>query len=221
MSQSNAFPRTLLPLFTDPNEDPAAWRDAVTSGAGTVAMLRLPATDQPTGWSALHKGIRELAAAGVQPLGHLSLGYAARPMSAVRAELTSWASLAVPGVFLDHAPTSHSQLELVVRTIAAADHSGLERIVLNPGRLVNPVYRWLNATICTFEGSWSEYLTWSGEGAEEGDGHLVFGVPRPELPLAHALVLARGAGLHLITEQANAHSSPGPRDAAMPAARRG
>lgn len=180
-------------------------------------MLRLPDAHTPP--SALTTGIGRLLDAGVPALGHVDLGYGARPLSQVMAELRRWADLRVSGVFLDHAPTAQYQLDVVVQTIQAAHHNGLHEIVLNPGGPVNPVYRRLGVTVCTFEGSWRDYLTWSGDEAAAGDGHLVFGVPHDELAVARALVLARGAGLYLIAEHTDAYSAPGPPPHPVGAAR--
>ena len=145
--------------------------------------------------------------AGVHPLGHVSLGYATRPLGDVLAEITHWAALPVRGVFLDHAPAGPYQVGPVVHAVRAARRSGLATVVLNPGIPVDPSYRRLEATICTFEGSWSAYLAWSGEGAVAGDGHLVFDVPRHEWEAARALIAARHAGLFLITDRHPAYSA--------------
>ena len=48
--------------------------------------------------------------------------------------------------------------------------AGLARLVLNPGVPVDPMYRALDAAICTFDGPWFEYRDWSGEDAMAGDG---------------------------------------------------
>jgi hypothetical protein len=70
-------------------------------------------------------------------------------------------------------------------------------IVLNPGVPVDPVYRRLDATICTFEGSWAQYRRWDGGIA--GDGHLVYDVPAIQRDAAWALGVARRAGLVLLS----------------------
>jgi hypothetical protein len=157
--------------------------------------------------AALVDGIARLAAAGVKPLGHVSLGYATRPLDDVIGELDRWSDLPVVGVFLDHAPAGRHQIGPVVHAVRAARRRGLRRVVLNPGLPVDPTYRWLDATICTFEGSWSEYRAWSGEDSQPGDGHLVFGVPPAERDIARAFVVARRAGLLLVAEQAAAYAT--------------
>jgi hypothetical protein len=197
----------LLPLFTRPDEDPASWYAASQVGAGAMVMLRLadPASRPPP--VGIIEAIRCLGEAGTRLVGHVSLGYGARHPSEVSAELCQWSTLGVDGVFFDHAPTGQLPFDQVARTVRVAHHSGLRDIVVNAGGPVHPIYRNLDATICTFEGSWTDYLTWSGEEAEEGDGHLVFGVPKQARAVALALVAARGAGLYLISEWTNAYSA--------------
>jgi hypothetical protein len=136
----------------------------------------------------------------------VSLGYATRPLDDVIGELDRWAALPVVGVFLDHAPAGRHQIGPVVHAVRAARRCGLHRLVLNSGLPVDPTYRRLDATICTFEGSWNEYRAWSGDGSQPGDGHLVFGVPPAERDIARALVVARRAGLLLVAEQAAAYA---------------
>jgi hypothetical protein len=108
--------------------------------------------------------------------------------------------LPVAGIFLDHAPAGPFQLGPVVHAVRAARRAGLRTVVLNPGVAVDPVYRRVEATICTFDGSWREYVALPAGRCQPGDGHLVYGVP--DLAAARELALARGAGLLLATQQA-------------------
>ncbi len=96
------------------------------------------------------------------------------------------------------------------RAVRAARRAGLNVVVLNPGVPVDPVYRRLDATICTFEGTWAEYLAGHGrpggagglaDGCRPGDGHLVYAVPTADLAAARALLAARRAGLVLVTDR--------------------
>src|SRR5215472_7556529 len=144
-------------------------------------------------------GLTRLSAAGVPALGHVSLGYAVRSPAEVYAEIAGWSVLPVTGIFLDHAPSGPFQLGPVVHAVRSARRAGLRPVVLNPGVAVDPVYRRVEATICTFDGSWLEYVALPAGRCQPGDGHLVFGVP--DLAAARELAAARRAGLLLATRQ--------------------
>lgn len=179
-----ARPLVLLPLANDPD----GWTEAQP---GMVPVLRVQAT------RALIPAIERMVGRGVRPLAQVSLGYATRPMADVLAEIAGWSALPVAGVFLDHAPAGPYQVGPVVYAVRAARRAGLSMIVLNPGVPVDPVYRRLDATICTFEGSWAQYQQWDGGTA--GDGHLVYDVPKAQRDAAWELGVARRAGLILLS----------------------
>jgi hypothetical protein len=187
--------RTLVPLLDSPDRDPGPWAEAAARGAGAVAVMPTPADPAAVG---------RLAAAGASPLGRVSLGYATRPLPDVFAEITEWSGLPVQGIFFDHAPAGPYQVGPVVQSVRAARRAGLTTIVLNAGIAVDPIYRGLGATICTFEDTWIEYLKRAGEPFAPGDGHLVLEVPEEELAVARAMVLARGANLSLVTQRTGA-----------------
>jgi hypothetical protein len=190
-------------LLDTPLDDPWSWAEAAVSGIEVIIRTAPPAVaDRSAARAALAAGIDRLVAAGAQPLGHISLAFATRPLVDVLDEITRWALLPVVGLFLDHAPAGPYHLGPTVWAVRAARRFGLGTIVVNPGVPVDPTYRRLEATICTFEGSWSEYVTWSAhEQSAIGDGHLVFGVPRDEWRAARALIVSRGAGLLLVTDR--------------------
>ena len=73
-------------------------------------------------------------------------------------------------------------------------------MVLNPGVPTHPLYRDLGVRICTFEGPWSAYQSWDGDGVRPGDGHIVHGVPPALLTAARRLMGRRGAGFGLATD---------------------
>jgi hypothetical protein len=191
-------PRTLLPVPQRPADDPAAWDQAQSFGPGGVAVVGPLVNDNGT--AELVAGLARLSAAGVSALGHVSLGYAVRSPAEVYAEIAGWSVLPVTGIFLDHAPAGPFQLGPVVHAVRAARRAGLRTVVLNPGVQVDPVYRRIDATICTFDGSWREYAALPAGRCQPGDGHLVYGVP--DLAAVRALAVARGAGLLLATDRA-------------------
>ena len=203
-------PRTLVPLSAHPYHDPAAWTAAAEHGLGALAVINLAtlltahngvADPDAAPLAAVVEGIDRLVMHGVECLGHVSLGYATRPLVDLIGEITRWAVLPVTGIFLDHAPAGPYQVGPVALAGRVARRAGLGTLVLNPGVPVDPLYRRLDATLCTFEGSWTEYQEWLGEGTEPGDGHLVYGVPPTEWDAARDLAAVRGAGLSLITDR--------------------
>ncbi len=196
-----ARPSPLLPFPLNPTHDPVAWRAAHTRGRGAIAAIGplAPAGPEPVGpWATELIG---LAAAGVRPFGHVSLAYGARPAAEVRAEILRWARMPIVGLFLDHAPSGPFHLGPAIDAVRTARRAGIATIILNPGTSVEPAYRRLSATVCTFEGSWAEYLGLPERHIRLGDGHLVYDVPRADLSWARELATARGAGLVLVTEQ--------------------
>jgi hypothetical protein len=202
-------PRTLLPVPQRPSDDPVAWDLARSSGAAGVAVVGPVAgadpadsvgDDDTADRAELVAGLNGLATAGVAALGHVSLGYAVRPPAQVYAEIAGWSVLPVVGIFLDHAPAGQFQLGPVVHAVRAARRAGLRTVVLNPGVAVDAVYRRVEGTICTFDGSWLEYVALPAGRCLPGDGHLVYGVP--DLAAAREVAAARGAGLLLATERA-------------------
>ena len=198
--------RTLLPL-----DEPTApgWDLATRLGGGAVVVAHLATTD-PAAPPDLAPGIRELIGAGVSVLGYATLGFGARPASGLMPRFAAWAELGATGVFLDHVPAGPFHLGAVRLAHRLARAAGLAEVVLNPGRPVDPMCRELAetratagtaaVTFCTFHGSWAEYQAWDGTGAEEGDGHLLYGVPPEWRKEAHDLARTRGAGLALISE---------------------
>jgi spherulation-specific family 4 protein len=182
--------RTLVPLPGPPEIHPAAWGEAEGRGRGALAVVARPARPEAVG---------RLARAGASPLGRIELEYGTRPGPAVLAEITRWATIGVQGIFFDRAPADPYQIAPVAQAVRAARRAGLSTIVLNPGTPVDPIYRELDAVICSFEGSWIAYLAHAGEQFTPGDGHLVLDVPPEELQLARAMVVARGSGLFLVT----------------------
>jgi hypothetical protein len=183
----------LVPLLDTPDRDPSSWAEAQARGRGAIPVLTTP-PDQTA-------EVNRLAAAGASPLGLVSLGYATRPLPEILAEINQWAGRCVHGIFFDHAPAGPYQVGPVAHAVRAARRLGLTTLVLNAGVAVDPVYRGLGATICSFEDTWLEYLKQAGDQFTPGDAHLVLDVPADELPFARAMVLARGANLMLVTER--------------------
>lgn len=184
----------LLPLYSHPDVDPAAWRAA----AGLAGRLSVVVSDsRDTGVS---DAAARLTAAGVTVLGLVAAGFATRPVADLLAEVEGWSGRPVSGVFLDQVPTSPFSLGPVVVAVRAARRAGLSTVVLNPGVPTDRLYRGLGVPICTFEGAWVDYRRWSGHGSRPGDGHLVHSVPAGSVATAWAL-LRRRAGWGLVTDR--------------------
>jgi hypothetical protein len=190
-------PRTLMPLYVHPAIDPQSWRDAIAAGDATdLTVVVRHDGDDP----AVAGALSQLAAAGVAALGHVNLRFATRSVTDLAAAVAEWARCPVVGIFLDQAPTSPYSIGPVALTVRAARRAGLP-VVLHPAAPPDPLYRQLDASICTFEGSWEQYRAWSGDGGRPGDGHLVHSVPPAALPDARSLLRQRRAGFGLVTDR--------------------
>jgi hypothetical protein len=191
--------RTLLPLYVHPWEAPDAWHAVAARGDLTVVVNIAdgPGPEIDPGYAA---ATAALAGAGVAMLGYVDVGYAARPLSDLLADVGRWAAYPVNGVLLDKAPTTPFSVGPVALSVRTARRLGLDEIVLNPGTPPDPVYRDLGVKLCVFEGAWDEYRRWSGHGCMPGDGHLVYGIPAEELPYAAETLAARGAAFGLATD---------------------
>ena len=197
--------RWLSTLHAAPTQDPRAWAAALTPGSDVVPIVNL--TRGVRDEAGLRAGLERMRAGGATPLAQVSLGYATRPVADVVSEIAHWASYPFAGVFFDHAPSGPYQVGPVVAAVRAAERHGLGWQVLNAGVPVDPAYRLLDVTVCTFEGSWSDYLLWPAEECRPGDGHLVFDVPASQLVVARELIEARAAGLALVSARATAYPS--------------
>jgi hypothetical protein len=182
--------RPLLAVHGTPATDPTAWAAAACLGPGGTAVVHAGAGDALAG----------LAAAGVPMLGYVDLDHAGRPLAAILADVRRWADFPVQGVFFNHAPTSSLSAGPVALALRVAQRARLPEVTLNPGAPPEPLYRTLGARICVFDGDWTDYVRWSGDGAQPGDGHLIYAVPAGEVPAARRLAAARGAGFGLVTD---------------------
>ena len=133
-------------------------------------------------------------------LGRIDLDWGGRSLADVLADVDSWREDGAEGLFLDRAPAGSGGVGPVALTVRLAARRGLHRIVLNPGVPTHPLYRELGVRICTFDGPWSAYQGWAGDGIQPGDGHLVHSVPTPLLTAARRLMGRRGAGFGLATD---------------------
>ncbi|MER7006367.1 spherulation-specific family 4 protein [Dactylosporangium sp. NPDC000555] len=191
---------TLLPLRAHPLARPHAWEIVAGHGPAftvVVDVARGPGSGRDPLWTA---AMSRLEAAGVRLLGYVDIDYGTRPVADIRADVYRWAGYPVHGVFLDRTPVSPYAIGPVAVIAQAATRAGLPEVLINPGEPPDNAYRDLGLPVCVFDGSWREYLRWSGEGARPGDGHLVHAVPPWELDEAARLQVSRGAGFGLVTD---------------------
>jgi hypothetical protein len=139
---------------------------------------------------------------GQHSLGRIDLDWGGRSLADVLADVDTWRSEGIEGLFLDRAPAGSGGVGPVALTVRLAARRGLHRVVLNPGVPTHPLYRDLGVRICTFEGPWSAYQNWAGDRVLPGDGHIVHGVPTALLTAARHLLARRGAGFGLATDAA-------------------
>lgn len=142
------------------------------------------------------------------PLGYVDLGFGARHVELVRAEIGTWAETSVGGIFFDQAPTSPYSVGPVAMAVRAARRWGFDAVLLNAGRPTDGLYRGLGATICTFEGSWTEYIQGTAEGVRPGDAHTVHSIPGDQLAACLDLMRGRGASWGLATTEGCLVPSP-------------
>lgn len=193
---------TLLPLYVHPTVDPEAWSTvADRGGADVTAIVNVhngPGAELEHAYATVTAA---LVAAGVRLLGYVDLAYGARPLADVLDDIISWSRYPVDGIFFDEVPATPHHAGPVGLVVRAAERAGMTQSVLNPGVPTDPLYYSMGATVCVFEGDWTDYQRWSGGGTRPGDGHLVHGVPAAQLPAAQRLLAMRGAGFGLVTHR--------------------
>jgi len=133
-------------------------------------------------------------------LGRIDLDWGGRSLADVLADVDAWREEGAEGLFLDRAPAGSGGVGPMALTVRLAARRGLHRVVLNPGVPTHPLYRDLGVRICTFDGPWSAYQGWDGDGGQTGDGHLVHSVPTSLITAARRLMGRRGAGFGLATD---------------------
>ena len=127
---------------------------------------------------------------GHQVLGRVDLDWGGRSLADVLADVDVWREDGAQGLFLDRAPAGSSGVGPVALTVRLAARRGLHRVVLNPGVPTHPLYRDLGVRICTFDGPWSAYQGWDGDGGQTAGGRFEqgeaerFGVRGVEIEIA-------------------------------------
>jgi hypothetical protein len=189
----------LLSLHQNPLAYPEVWSAVETAGRGATVLLNMaagPGSELDPTWTT---ATQRLVRSGATVIGYVDLGFGARPAEQLRAELSHWAGYPVRGIFFDQAPTSPYSIGPVAVAVREARRLGFDTLLVNPGRPADSIYRGLGAVLCTFEGSWQEYLAGTMEGVRPGDAHVVHSVPWSEIGHAYELMQGRGARYGLAT----------------------
>jgi Spherulation-specific family 4 len=198
----------LLSLHQHPLTHPEVWATVEAGCKGATVLLDTSAGPgghlDPTWTTAMQRLVR----AGATVVGYVDLAYGARATEQLRAELTHWAGYPVRGIFFDQAPTSPYSIGPVAVAVRDARRAGFDTLLVNPGRPADSIYRGLGAVLCTFEGSWGEYLNGTTDGVRPGDAHLVHSVPYSQIQHAYELMRGRGARYGMATIEAALHPQP-------------
>lgn len=194
--------KTIIPLYGAPSANPTGWADARSVLApGDVAIVGAAFSGiDPAVCPVGEATLRGLTAAGVITLGYVDMAFAGRRLAELLADIEGWARHPLSGIFLDQCPVTPFAIGPVAIACQAIRRAGLAEIMLNPGGPVDPLYRGLGATICTFEGPWAGYASWDGDCAYPGDAHLVYDVPLAQTAAARELIAERRAGYALVTD---------------------
>lgn len=198
----------LLPLHQHPLTHPEAWSTIEAVGVGATVLLNIdtgPGRGIDPTWAT---ATQRLLRAGVAMLGYIDLAFGARAIEQVKSELARWNGYPVRGIFFDQAPTSPYSIGPVATAVRAARRVGFDRLLVNPGRPADSIYRGLGAVLCTFEGPWEEYRSGTPDGVRHGDAHLVHSVPVDQIGTAHELMRGRGARFGLATSEPGLHLVP-------------
>ena len=152
--------------------------------------------------------IRAAQAAGITVVGYVATSYAARSLSAVKADVNAYYRwYGVNGIFFDEASTScasasyYSTLNSFVKA-----EGGLARTILNPGTQTNECYVRDADILLTFEGSDTQYVdsysapAWVARYSPSHFWHVIYGTSNVSA-MAHAVRLSkrRGAGFVYVT----------------------
>ncbi|GAA3894790.1 hypothetical protein GCM10022244_00770 [Streptomyces gulbargensis] len=191
----------LIPLYVHPAEDPEAWRRLITATERTYGVVINPASgpgDAPD--PAFTAAARALSATGARLLGYVDTDYGMRGTEHVVADWRrhrEW--YGVDGCFLDRTTARREGLAECRRLVRGLRRAGATTVVLNPGVHPAPGYARLADLTVTFEGPWSTYVSgfsrpgWAARPSSGRLCHLVYGVPRPLVPLAVRTARERGA----------------------------
>ena len=210
--------RPAAPFYLHPAAAPREWA-ALVAGDLDLAFAVVNAHNGPGAVFDPHYYGPALAGGCRTPLvGYVDLTWGRREITEVLTDVAAWREwYGVTDVMLDCTPAEPADVHRVRATVAAVRAAGAERMVLNPGREVDPAIAACGDVVCTAETDWPTYrtldlggATWSRPAAGGGEPvggtgttarwHLVHGVPAADADAAHALVEERGADLAWVTD---------------------
>ncbi|WP_186316181.1 spherulation-specific family 4 protein [Catellatospora sichuanensis] len=187
---------TLLPLYTHPLEDPAAWQAVASAGPTVTTIINVHNGPGRAADTVYDQATTLLRAAGAPMLGYVDLDYGHRADADIEDDLAAWHRYPIDGVFFDQVPTADAALAGTARMTRLA--RGL--VVLNPGTRPDPAYAALADLVCTYEGPWPDYRQQPDTPDLPNAAHLVYGVPTAELAHARAVLATRTGGAGLVTD---------------------
>ncbi len=200
--QSIAIPAYFYPSFPDP-----LWtqmEDAVPTVSFAVMNPADGAGAAPD--SNYVSQVAATRAAGVKILGYVYSSYATRDPALLQTDIDNYYSwYGVDGIFIDEADNDcmnqsyYADLDTYTKA-----KGGLGMTVINPGTVAPECFVTAADVILNFEGSYSQYLSFSPLGWEAGYDashfwHLVYATAESDMPSAVLLSQLRGAGYVYVT----------------------
>lgn len=208
VAYGSGCPRVLVPAYFYPGR---AWnRAAATALPGTLMIVDVTASGAgPRPDPVYRAAIRRAAAAGITVMGYVSTGYAARPASAVHADIRHYRSwYDVRDIFFDEVSSGTAALGYY-RGVAAyvrALSPGAE-VAFNPGTYPARGYLSVADLVVVFEGSYASYLglrepRWVSRYQPARFAEVIYGVPAAGLSDVMGLSRRRRAGYVYVTGSA-------------------
>jgi len=150
----------LVPSFIYPG---SGW-DAIASSYPTVGIALLNIDSGPgTGpESNFQDQVSAEQGAGVQMYGYVSAAYGDEALSDAETQIDDYASwYGVDDIFVDEASTDCALVSSYFQPLYAYIHAHGGQEILNPGTSTSACYMSATDILDTFEGSYSQYLTYS------------------------------------------------------------
>lgn len=201
-------PRTAIPWYVHPAEDPESW--AALPGVPDLSLLVLNIADGPGAADDPYYPEALAALPRLPWLGYVNLDYGRRPTAQVLADARAWRErYAVTSLFLDCVPgpeQQHGALRRLVRRLRPE----VDRLVGNPGQAGYPdLVRLFDVTV-VFEDGWDRYRqaelpAWHADLGPDRLWHLVHSCPTDTLDAAWELAATRPVGHFFATDRTMPH----------------
>ncbi|GGU42439.1 hypothetical protein GCM10010211_02040 [Streptomyces albospinus] len=219
-----------VPGFAHPLLAPGEWAELLRCARGPVRMPERGGGGSGAGrrpparlhWAVLNvadgPGVRpdphctpaaaRIRETGVRLLGHLDLGWGARPFAELVSDAHRYLEwYRVDGFWLDRCPTDRTMVPFVRRlagTLRALRDGAY--LVFGHGTHPHPGYAESADQLVTFAGAWADYrwsqvAEWTADHPPHRFCHLVHGVPRTHLDEALRIARWQGAGTVYFTDR--------------------